>query len=176
LGGGASRVDFMQRSGEKAIAVVTSAGAFVGEDTELDWKKCGALPESPAWYGLAVDPAAENIALAATSRGLFRSMDRCASWIPVREGLDGGTVSHVLFHPSEPGVVFASQFGGLVRSTDSGVRWQPVDVGGRHRFWPSALLILSAAPERMFALLPRRGVLSFGIGPDVAGSAAGSGR
>ncbi|MGA3024210.1 MAG: YCF48-related protein [Bryobacteraceae bacterium] len=176
LGGGPSRVEFVQRSGERAIAVITSAGAYVGEDTEGAWTACGPLPERAAWYGLAVDPTADGTALAATSRGLFRSTDRCASWTPVREGLDGGTVSHILFHPTEHGVVFASQYGGLVQSTDSGVHWQPVDVGGRHRFWPSALLIVSAAPERLFALLPRRGVLSCSIGPDVASAHGSSGR
>lgn len=175
LRGGASRVEFMQRSGEKAVAVVTSAGAFVGEDTE-GWKACAPLPESAQWYGLAVDPVTAGTVLAATSRGLFRSTDRCATWMPVRAGLDGGTVSHVVFHPTVPGMVFASQFGGLVRSTDGGAHWQPVDVGGRHRFWPSTLLILSAAPERMFALLPRRGVLSCGIGPNVGSSDTSSGR
>jgi photosystem II stability/assembly factor-like uncharacterized protein len=167
LGGGASRVESLQLSGEKAIAVITSAGAYVGENTETAWKACGSLPENATWYSLAVDPGENGIALAATSRGLYRSTDRCASWTPVREGLDGGTVSHVLFHPNQPGVAFASQYGGLVHTSDSGVHWQPVDVGGRHRFWPSALLILSAAPERLFALLPRRGVLLCSIGPDV---------
>jgi photosystem II stability/assembly factor-like uncharacterized protein len=175
LGGGASRVEFLQRS-EKAIAAVTSAGAFVGEDTEARWRACGPMPESAAWYGLAVDPTADRIALAATSKGLYRSTDGCTSWTPVRDGLDAGTVSHVLFHPSERGVVFASQYGGLVRSADSGVHWQPVDAGGRHGIWPSALLILSAAPEHLFALLPRRGVLSCGIGPDVASAHGSSGR
>lgn len=176
LGGGASRVEILQRSGEKDIAAITSAGAFVGQDTEAAWQACGSLPENAAWYGLAIDPRANSTALAATSKGMFRSTDRCASWTPVREGLDGGTVSHVLFHPSEPGVVFASQYGGLVESADSGVHWHPVDVGGRHRFWPSALLILSGAPERLFALLPRRGVLSCSIGPDVASAHGQSGR
>jgi photosystem II stability/assembly factor-like uncharacterized protein len=172
----ANRVEFLQRSGEKAIAAITSEGAFVAGDAEGDWKACGPLPERAAWYGLAVDPGGDGAALAATSKGLFRSSDGCSSWSPVRGGLDGGTVSHVLFHPTEPGVVFASQDGGLVLSTDSGVHWQPVDVGGRHRFWPSTLLILSAAPERLFALLPRRGVLFCGIGPDVASAHGSSGR
>jgi len=173
LGGGASRVVFVQASGEKAAAVVTAAGAFVSQDTEQNgWTACGALPEQAEWYGLAVDPGGSGTALAATSRGMFRSTDQCASWTPVREGLEGGTVSHVVFHPSERGVVFASQFGDIVRSSDGGEHWQSVDAGGRHRFWPSALLILSAAPGRMYALIPRRGVLSFGIGPQVATSAA----
>ena len=176
LGGGASRVESLQRSGEKDVAAITSAGAFLSHDIAQSWKTCGALPGGASWYGLAVDSHADNVALAATSMGLFRSTDRCASWTPVREGLDGGTVSQILFHPTEPGVVFASQYGRLVRSADSGAHWQPVDFGGRHRFWPSRLLILPAAPEHLFALLPRRGVLTCSIGPDVDSVHGSSGR
>jgi photosystem II stability/assembly factor-like uncharacterized protein len=176
LAGGASRVESLQRSSEKDVAAITSAGAFLSQDAVQDWKTCGALPSGASWYGLAVDPHADNTALAATSMGLFRSTDHCASWTPVREGLDGGTVSQILFHPTEPGVVFASQYGGLVRSADSGAHWQPVNVGGRHRFWPSRLLILPAAPEHLFALLPRRGVLTWSIGPDVDSVHGSSGR
>ena len=175
-GGGASHVEFMQRSGERTIAAVTAAGAYVSEDTGANWRACAALPERAEWYGLAVDPGDGGTALAATSRGLFRSTDRCGSWVPVREGLDAGTVSHVVFHPAEKGVALASQFGGLIRSTDSGVHWQAVDTGSARRFWPSELVILSAAPERVFALLPRRGVLSCGIGAGVASSSTVSGR
>ena len=97
------RVELLQRSGEKDIAVVTSAGAFVGEDTENGRRACGALPENAAWYGLAVDPTGDRVALGATSKGLFRSTDGCASWSPVRSGLDGGTVSPCSISPHRAG-------------------------------------------------------------------------
>ena len=175
LTGGASRVDLLQRSGEKAIAAVTSAGAFVSEDTGETWKACGPLSESAPWYALAVDPAGDGTALAATSRGLFRSTDHCATWTAVR-GVESGTVSFVVFHPTEPGVAFASQYGGIVSSTDGGVHWQPVDVGERHGSWPSTLLVLAAAPERLFALQPRRGVMYCSIGRNVAATRSTGGR
>jgi len=175
LAGGASRVDLLQRSGEKAIAAVTSAGAFVSEDTGETWKSCGPLPELAQWYALAVNPVEDGTALAATSRGLFRSADHCASWAPV-QGVESGTVSLVVFHPTEPGVAFASQYGGIVSSTDGGVHWQPVDVGERHGSWPSSLLVLATAPERLFALQPRRGVMYCSIGRNVAATRGTGGR
>ena len=159
LGGGDSRVSFLQRSGDNAIAAGTSSGAFVSEDTGLNWKPCGPLPDSAEWYALAVDPFGSGVALAATSRGLYRSADHCVSWVPVSGPLDRGTVSFVVFHPTERGLVFASQYGGIVSSADGGVHWQPVDAGERHGSWPSTLLVLSAAPERLFALQSRRGVM-----------------
>ena len=85
-------------------------------------------------------------------------------------------MSHVMFHPAEPGMAFATQFGGLVRSADDGIHWQLVDTGSGRRFWPSELVILTAEPKRIFALLPRHGVVSGAIGPDVATTATSSGR
>ena len=175
LAGGASRVDLLQRSGEKGVAAVTSAGAFVSEDTGGTWRACGPLPRSAQWYALAVDPSGNGTALAATSLGLFRSVDHCAAWSAVH-GVEGGTVSLVLFHPTEPGVAYASQFGGIVSSADGGVHWQPVDVGERHGSWPSTLLVLSAAPERLFALQPRRGVMYCSIGRNAAATSGNGGR
>ena len=175
LAGGASRVDLLQRSGERGIAAVTSAGAFVSEDTGATWKTCGLLPELAQWYALAMEPSGNGTALAATSRGLFRSTDHCASWSAVH-GVESGTVSFVVFHPTETGVAFASQYGGIVSSADGGVHWQPVDVGERHGSWPSTLLVLAAAPERLFALQPRRGVMYCSVGRNVAATRGSGGR
>jgi photosystem II stability/assembly factor-like uncharacterized protein len=112
------------------------------------------------WYGLAFDAGTSNTALAATSAGLFRSTDGCAAWSGVASGLPAATVSVVLFHPTRSGEAFASQDGRVFHSTNGGVNWLPVDEGGDGRVWPLALLVLPEAPNRVFALFPRRGVSS----------------
>jgi photosystem II stability/assembly factor-like uncharacterized protein len=105
--------------------------------------------------------ALENtVALAATSEGMFRSTDRCGSWTKVSQGLLADTVSVVLFHPTRTGEAFASQGGHVLRSDDAGLHWFPLNDEGRGASWPSALLVLPAAPERLFALFPRRGIFS----------------
>jgi photosystem II stability/assembly factor-like uncharacterized protein len=108
---------------------------------------------------LAFDKGAEHTALAATSAGLFRSSDDCRTWTRAGGGLSADTVSVVLFHPTRAGEAFASQDGRVFRSTDGGRNWLPIDDGSDERFWPSALLVLPEAPDRVFALFPRRGVL-----------------
>jgi hypothetical protein len=45
---------------------------------------------------------------------------------------------------------------------------------GRGRSWPSELLILPEAPDRLFALFPRRGVLSNTILSNTIAVEAGS--
>jgi photosystem II stability/assembly factor-like uncharacterized protein len=70
------------------------------------------------------------------------------------------TVSIVLFHPTHEGEAYAAQGGRVFRSTDRGQNWFPLDDEGRGLSWPASLFILPEAPDRLFALFPRRGVLS----------------
>jgi photosystem II stability/assembly factor-like uncharacterized protein len=91
---------------------------------------------------------------------MFRSIDGCSTWAPVAQGLQAETVSVVLFHPTRAGEAFASQGGRVFLSSDAGLHWFPLNDEGRGASWPSALLVLPAAPERLFALFPRRGIFS----------------
>jgi len=102
--------------------------------------------------------------LAATPAGLFRSVDGCRTWSQVHAGLDTQTVSLVLFHPTRAGEAFVSQGGRIFVSTDGGQRWQPIDDEAGGNAGPASLIILSAAPDTLFALFPRRGVYTTGIG------------
>lgn len=162
----------LQRSGTKAVAALTTSGALVSTDKGVTWKACGETGVKGLWYGLAFDMQAASalnsgnpsVALAATPAGLFRSTDGCASWKPVHAGLDNGTVSLVLFHPSRSGEAFASQGGQIFVSTDGGQRWQPLDDEKTGNAGPASIVILPAAPDTLFALFPRRGVYTTGIG------------
>ena len=66
----------------------------------------------------------------------------------------------MLFHPTHAGEAYAAQGGRVFRSTDGGSTGLPLDDEGRGLSWPSSLFILPEAPDRLFALFPRRGVLS----------------
>jgi hypothetical protein len=50
------------------------------------------------------------------------------------------------------------------RSIDGGLVWRPLNDTGRDGSYPAALLILPAAPDRLFAWFPRRGVLYTAFG------------
>ncbi len=161
---GGTRVEFLQQSGISGVAAITNAGAFFSEDGGAHWQSCSAPEGSGSWYGLAFDSQRDGFLLAATSQGLFRSVDRCASWSPVRDGLDAGTVSIVLRHPKRAREAYAVQYGRVFRSMDGGRHWEPLADEGRNGSYPSALVILPSAPERLFALFPRRGVFFASIG------------
>jgi photosystem II stability/assembly factor-like uncharacterized protein len=150
----------LELSGAHTIAAVGAHAAFASTDAGATWKACGEPSSSAVWYGLAFDAGGTHTALAATSAGLFRSTDDCRTWAGVSSGLPADTVSVVLFHPTRAGEAFVSQDGRVFRSTDGGRSWLPLDDESDGRVWPSALLVLPEAPDRLFALFPRRGVLS----------------
>jgi photosystem II stability/assembly factor-like uncharacterized protein len=152
----AAAVERLQSAGTR-IAAVNSRAALVSEDGGLTWRECATPMPGTVLYGLALDPANASAALAATSRGLYRSADGCRSWTGVTDGLEQATTEAVLFHPTRSGEAFVAQGGRVFRSTDGGRIWQPLDGSD---LWPSSLLILASAPDRLFALVPGRGVFS----------------
>jgi photosystem II stability/assembly factor-like uncharacterized protein len=164
-GGG---IQSFQRSPGNAVAALTGTGALMSTDAGLTWHACGDAGVKGSWYGLAFDmpntAGKQPVALAATPAGLFRSTDGCQSWAQVHAGLDTQTVSLVLFHPTRAGEAFVSQGGRIFVSTDGGQRWQPIDDQAGGNAGPASLIVLSAAPDTLFALFPRRGVYTTGIG------------
>ncbi len=154
-------VQSIQQSPGDVVAALTATGALVSTDDGAAWKACGNAGSQGAWYGLAFNLP---VALAATPAGLFRSTDNCQTWSQIRSGLDAQTVSLVIFHPTRTGEAFLSQGGRIFVSTDGGQRWQPIDDEAGGNAGPASLLVLSAAPDTLFALFPRRGVYTTGIG------------
>jgi photosystem II stability/assembly factor-like uncharacterized protein len=163
-GGG---INSIERSGDHVVAALGPHGNFASTNAGVTWRACGESDTSTIWYGLAFDIADPGIALAATSTGLLRSTDGCRSWSKAT-GLQAETVSIVLFHPTHPGEAFAAQGGRVFRSPDAGLHWSAIDDEGRGRSWPASLFILPEVPDRLFALFPRRGVLTNSLDADDA--------
>jgi photosystem II stability/assembly factor-like uncharacterized protein len=145
------------------ISALMSQGAMASADNGATWAKCGAIENGATWYGVDFDSGASNTALAATSAGLYRSTDGCHTWKPVLSGLRQETASLVVFHPVRSGEAYVSQGGRIFRSADGGQRWLPLDDGAQGNSGPASLVVLPASPDRLFALFPRRGVLSISI-------------
>jgi photosystem II stability/assembly factor-like uncharacterized protein len=92
----------------------------------------------PNVYDLLIDPANNNIVLAATGRdarkpaqnGIYRSTDGAATWTRVHQFLRGngsslqfGMVGRLARAPGRSGHVFAAGEFAVARSTDGGVTW-----------------------------------------------------
>ena len=156
IAGAVRRVQWMEASGHGKLAMVSDGHAFLSESNGKEWSACASGPEGAEFYGVSVGPSGS--VLAATSHGLLRSADRCATWNLVKEGLDAATVNAVLFHPTRPGEAYTSQYGRILRSLDGGEHWQPLDDRGRNGLYPARLLISPGQPDRLLAMFPRRGI------------------
>ncbi len=158
----ATAVESVQAAGPRKISAIGRSTALVSEDEGLTWRQCAVPGNGVAWYGFSLSPESdsESVALAATSQGLYRSLDSCQSWELVRGGLEQATTEAVLFHPTRPHEAYVAQGGKVFRSNDNGATWWPIDDDAAPSLWPSSLLILPAAPDRLFALVPGRGVFS----------------
>lgn len=152
----AHRVQMMESSGHGRLTMVADSHAYVSEDSGRGWRGCGEVPVGTEWYELSINE--QGSVLAATSHGLLRSTDHCSTWKLVREGLEAGTVSAVLFHPTRAEEAYTSQDGKILRSVDGGEHWKPLDDRGRDGLYPAALLISPARPDRLVAMFPRRGI------------------
>lgn len=140
------------------ITLKGADAALISDDAGATWRTCTNPVVGVSWYGVARDSAAPSTALAATSRGLYRSTDGCHSWSLVAGGLETATAAAVVFHP-RGGEAFVAQGGRVFRSLDGGKEWQPIG-DERADFWPSALRFVDSAPDRLFALVPGRGVFA----------------
>ncbi|MGH9647134.1 MAG: WD40/YVTN/BNR-like repeat-containing protein [Bryobacteraceae bacterium] len=101
--------------------------------------------------------------LAASSRGLARSVDAGMTWKLVPGSLDGTTVSALCGHPTRPGVFFASRFGELFRSLDYGRNWTPLAASPEHPNDFIALLVPPGRSDWIFALSRSRGVFGMAL-------------
>lgn len=145
-------------SGGGTVAAWGTQGASASKDGGASWRACGQPVASTVWYGLAFDNNdSSHLALAATTAGLFRSTDDCRTWARIT-ALKADTVTVVMFHPIRTEEAFASQDGNVFRSLDAGQSWEPIDDENEIKIWPAALMILPEVPDRVYALLPRRGV------------------
>jgi photosystem II stability/assembly factor-like uncharacterized protein len=104
--------------------------------------------------------------LAATSRGLAKSLDAGLTWQLVPGTLDGTTVSALCRHPTRTGVFFASVFGGIFRSLDYGRTWRSLTVIGERPNDFVALLVLPRHPDWLFVLSRSRGVYALTLPPE----------
>jgi photosystem II stability/assembly factor-like uncharacterized protein len=121
-------------------------GVFKSTDGGMSWSSAG-LGDAAAVTVLAIDRANSSTLYAVTEsqsvwydgpqgfRGMFKSTDSGASWLPINNGLaglidTGFSVTALLIDPQDPNILYAgTSGGGVFRSADSGANWSPFNDG-----------------------------------------------
>lgn len=154
----------------QAVAVATDGTVYLGTDDHGVFRSTDGLLWSPSAgtvatsnvFGLAADPVRPGVVFAATLNGVFRTTDAGANWLPVNQGLAGGSGFAVA---TAPGSVYVGTQAGLFKSADDGASWT--------KAWTtlttdgvSAIVVAPAAPSVLYA-----GTFAFGRpGPGPLGS------
>lgn len=102
-------------------------GIWKSTDKGLNWTQLSSTANNENFgyiNRLVIDPADENIVLAATEEGIFKSIDGGATWNMVYSSNQG--VEDLDADPTNFSILFAGEHGvGVLRSTNSGDTWLP---------------------------------------------------
>ena len=103
--------------------------------------------ETLSGYSLTGDPFSPLTYYAATSNGVYKSVDAGSSWFRASNGLDDtGSIGQIVADPTKRNRVFLGADKGIYRSSDGGNSWQGLESAPQH---VTAMLVqpLRAVPE-----------------------------
>lgn len=114
---------------------VVGSGIFKSTDRGHNWTHLASTMVNANFRyvnRIAVDPRNEDIVLAATNNGIYRTVDGGWSWIRVYQS--EVHVYDLKVHPGNADILFAAQFGeAVLRSVDGGQTWHTVfDASDKH--------------------------------------------
>src|SRR5437763_12319943 len=112
------RMRTMFRSLLTVLFVIASLNISAGE---LAWTTAG--PETGRVTVVRFDPLAPNVVWAGTvGHGLFRSTDGGATWAPMNNSLDTGSVGAIAIDPNNSSNLLVGHYN-IYHTTDGGTHW-----------------------------------------------------
>ena len=139
------------------LAAVSRSALYVSEDLGRSWQP-RTKPANCEIYQISLADRGWGLMLAATSRGLYRSIDQGRTWTRPLGGVSDATVNAVLLHPLRNQECFAAMFGKVYRSNDYGASWQLFDSSGLEGTSVRSFKILPESPDRLLVVTAARGV------------------
>ena len=137
--------------GSYGVGILKTVDGGITWTPSLDW----TYEQSRGVWMVQIHPANSDILYAATTEGVYKTIDAGVSWSLVHGVI---MAMDVRIHPTDPDVIFASHgnFGsaghGIYRSLDAGQNWTKLG-GGLPASWTgkTQLAIAAATPDTIFA-------------------------
>lgn len=116
----------------------TTGGTYRSDDGGTSWQKKnnGLIPDEVLNAAmalgvnvLAVDPRNSEIVYAATTKGLFRSVNRGEYWEQIGQGLSNQFISTLALHPTDANMFYIGGPEGVRKTIDGGKTWQAHNEG-----------------------------------------------
>jgi photosystem II stability/assembly factor-like uncharacterized protein len=147
--------------GSYGVGILKTEDGGATWTSSLDW----TYQQSHGVWMIAIHPADTDVLFAATTEGIYKSVDAGASWNLVHAVVMG---MDVRIHPANPDIVFASHGSlgspgvGIYRSTNGGASWTQL-AAGLPSSWngKTQLFITPTAPSTIYASI---GNSSAGLG------------
>lgn len=117
-------------AGDRVYVSVAGSGIFFSSNRGATWSR--GIGSPPYTERLASAPGVLYSGSGAIGEpgGVYRSLDRGATWERVSAGIRALTVSDVAVDPADSDILYASaDRGGLLRSDDRGASWEIVTLG-----------------------------------------------
>jgi photosystem II stability/assembly factor-like uncharacterized protein len=131
-------------AGDWLYANSSPQGLLRSSDLGTSWRPTQGIPKTAYVYDFAFDPGAPSTLYAAATDGLYRSLDKGATWQRIAAAVFSGAVAQV---EVQGGRIFAAATQGLFHSSDSGSTWT---FGGPPRS-QGEVVALAASPDVVFA-------------------------
>jgi photosystem II stability/assembly factor-like uncharacterized protein len=131
--------------------------ALVGGRTRLEFRGTG-LPANST-LAFAFNPRRVGSLYAATTSGVFKTINGGRSWTRMSRGLPAGeAVLSIAVDPNRNGVVYAGLQGRVYRSLDAGRSWSPLGDGLPEDAPITTLLPSASDPHRLYAVAAGHGL------------------
>ncbi|MCW3075584.1 MAG: hypothetical protein JWO32_193 [Bacteroidetes bacterium] len=137
-------------TGDKDAGDTHSTGVLQSLDGGLTWTTTGLVWQTSQQrriYRLLINPSNPNTLIAATSAGIYRSIDAGINWTQVQ----GGSYVDAEYRPGDTTTVYAVSNGGCIKSVNGGASFSGVFMGSLNSTRLS-LAVSAANPNYVYVL------------------------
>lgn len=135
-------------TGDRDAGDAAGVGVMKSLDGGMTWSPASNGMDNKTVGRMIMHPADNEIILAATSGGIYRSTDAATNWVLVKSG----NYKDIVFKPGNPDIIYAASGGNFFKSTDNGLNWQQITNGlpGGSR---AVIGVTPAAPDYVYFLI-----------------------